>query len=322
MLAVLESWAFEQGLVSDGYTLIIKAFLIHPIQQTSTSDVKEPWMDIYDRLSQANALYLKPVASVETAQDYSLLSFIYIIAVLRQTSLLTCVWSSKGWGPLAITSMLQPGSTSYLKKIAMNNSLVTLDRLSIVSGITRSQIASALSQAHGPWLLHLRPHERLVVLEYMVSIYNCIGFKRKEVYVLREVISCIMDLVVCGRDEDHELRKSDAGITGLEVAPADLTNNSGSATAGGVGVRRNENIDGNRSIIQLLNYACKVLGVHLESVNILPPLEGEPESSKDFQVQLEDTELFSSLNVSFGWPELQVGVIREAIAVAEALPGG
>ena len=72
-------------------------------------------------------------------------------------------------------------------------------------GITRSQIANTLSQTHGPWLLSI------------ASIYDCLGFKRKEVYVLREVISCTMDLIVCGREEDEQILKSDVGNAGLTV---------------------------------------------------------------------------------------------------------
>ncbi|KAL4067655.1 transport protein Trs120 or TRAPPC9 TRAPP II complex subunit-domain-containing protein [Scleroderma citrinum] len=306
VISVLDLWASGQGL------------------QTSISDMKEPWMEIYDQLSQVITLYLKSPAPLETPQDYSLLAFTYTVAVLRQTSLLFCVWSSKGWGALAFVSMLQPGSTSYLQKIISDNSLINLERLSAITGITRSQIASTLSQAHGPWLLHLDPHQRLVILESMASIYNCLGFKRKEIYVLREVISCIMDLIVCGREEDDQLRKSDLGSAGLTVRTGLPSGDESVASAGGsVGVRRKESLDGNQSVLKLLYYTCKVLGVNLESVNLADAPIGDGPKANDMEGNKpypEDLDLTKSPNVSFGWPELQVGVIREAIAVAEALP--
>ena len=102
-------------------------------------------MENFDQLSQVIALYLKSSTLLETPQDYSLLAFIYTVTVVRQTSLLFCVWSSKGWGALAFVLMLQLGSTSHLQKIISNNSLINLERLSAITGITCSQIANILS---------------------------------------------------------------------------------------------------------------------------------------------------------------------------------
>lgn len=306
VISVVDLWAAGQGL------------------QTSICDTKEPWTELYDQLSLAINLYLKS-AFPETTRDYSLLALVYVTAVLRQASLLFCVWSSKGWGALAFASMLQPDSTSYLQKIISDNSVVGLERLSAITGITRCQIANTLSQAHGPWLLHLGPHERLVILQSMASIYNCLGFKRKEIYVLREVVSCVMDLVVCGRGEDEELRKSDLGSVGLIARPKPAEfDDSESPKLGNVGVRRKEDLEGNQSILKLLNYVCKVLGVNLEAVNPTPTETRENPNTSYSEIesglQWEGADASETIPVQFGWPELKVGVIREAVAVAEALP--
>lgn len=278
-------------------------------------------MEINEQLSQAIALYLKANVLSDTTQDYSLLASIYTSAVLRQTSLLFCVWSSKGWGALAFATMLQPDVTTHWQKVVSDNSWTNLERLSVITGITRSQIANAVSQAHGPWLLHLGPQERLVILEFMASIYNCLGYRRKEAYVLREVVSCIMDLVVCGREE-FQLQKSDVGGPALVVRAAGLQNGDDNTPTsnGGLAFRPSENMQGNHSILGIIAYACKALGVNLESVNVSPSSNAEVEDDAQI-VPFETSSLVESLNTSFGWPELQVGVVREAIAVAEALPG-
>ncbi|KAI6099877.1 TRAPP II complex [Pisolithus croceorrhizus] len=254
VISVLDLWAAGQGL------------------QTSLSDAKEPWMELYDQLSLAINLYLKS-AFPETTQDYSLLALVYVTAVLRQASLLFCVWSSKGWGALAFASMLQPDPTAYLQKIISDNSVVGLERLSAITGITRCQIANTLSLAHGP----------------LAGIYNCLGFKRKEVYVLREVVSCIMDLVVCGRGEDEQLRRSNLGSEFKDSETPKL---------GNVGVRRKENLEGNQRV----------------------NLESRPEENPSASNSEAESGLQWEGAYAFGWPELQVGVIREAVAVAEALP--
>lgn len=304
---VLDAWSAGQGLQSS----------------VSNNGIKEPWADIYEQLSQAIALYHKAPAPSEPSQDHSLLALTYCTAVMRQTSLLFCTWSTKGWGALAFASMLQPASTSYTQKTTSDNSWTNLERISIVSGVSRSQIANTVSQAHGPWLLHLGPHERLNILQSMATIYSSLGYKRKEAFILREVISCIMDLIVCGREENDLSRKSDLGSanTGNRSENGDEVSTVGK---GAVGVRQNEILEGNQSILKLLVRACKVLGVDLEAVGVVTATDGNSseaggrDNNGSAMVDLEG--LADAARESFGWPELQVGVIREAIAVAEALP--
>lgn len=304
---VLDAWSAGQGLQSS----------------VSNNGVREPWADIYEQLSQAIALYHKAPVSSELSQDHSLLVLTYCTAVIRQTSLLFCTWSTKGWGGLAFASMLQPGSTSYTQKTTSDSSWTNLERISIVSGVSRSQIANTVSQAHGPWLLHLGPHERLIILQSMASIYSSLGYRRKEAFILREVISCIMDLIVCGREENDLLRKSDVGSVGM----GNRSENGDEVSIvgkGAVGVRQNETLEGNQSILKLLIRACKVLGVDLEAVCVAKATDGtssEVGGGDNNGSALDDLDgSADAAKESFGWPELQVGVIREAIAVAEALP--
>jgi hypothetical protein len=199
-----------------------------------------------------------------------------------------------------------------------------LERLSVSTGIPRSLIGATLSQAHGPWLLHLEPGERIVVLEMMAGIYACLGYRRKEVYILREVLGCIMDLLVCGREEseaDNSTSTTNDGGLGIKGIPFGGGQTRG---LGGVGVRQSESTGGNESILRLLKYICKVLGIDLQAVKLVNPaneVDAEeqhkgPPTAENFQCDSIDT-----LQDPYGWPELQVGVVREAVAAAEALPG-
>jgi hypothetical protein len=158
----------------------------------------------------------------------------------------------------------------------------------------------------------------------MASIYSSLGYRRKEAFILREVISCIMDLIVCGREENDLLRKSDVGSTSI----GNRSENSDEVSIvgkGSVGVRQNEILEGNQSILKLLVRACKVLGVDLEAVGVAKTTDGTSsevggrDSNGSAGEDLEGP--VDAAKECFGWPELQVGVIREAIAVAEALPG-
>ncbi|KAK7054867.1 hypothetical protein VNI00_003330 [Paramarasmius palmivorus] len=289
-IAILDSWSAGYGL------------------QTSSSASREPWSDIAEKLTQATSLYYKPT-SVEGEQNQALLSYLYCCSVLRHSSLLFAVWSAKGWGPLAFTTMLQPGPTPYLPPTVTQDARdpCSLERLSIISGVSRSAIANVAAQAHGPWLLHLGPRERLSILEAMASLYSCLGYQRKEAYILREVLGCVLDLIVCGREDENSHTTPNGAGLGIQI-----TTNLPQGARGHVGMRVSERPDGNSSVLKLLRRVCRVLGVNLDAVQVVQLDDSQVTPTSEHTVDMDQE--------SFGWPELQVGVIRESIAVAEALP--
>jgi trafficking protein particle complex subunit 9 len=160
----------------------------------------------------------------------------------------------------------------------------------------------------------------------MAGMYACLGYKRKEAYVLREVLGCIMDLLVCGREE-AESTSSDGVNGGLGLSIQGLP--YGEPQPGGrdhVGIRQSESTGGNESILRLLKHISRVLGVNLEAVKLVDgdtsdvgDLKGSELPRNFLEVDIEDEKITSQ--DPYGWPELQVGVVREAVAVAEALPG-
>ncbi|KAA1471141.1 hypothetical protein DENSPDRAFT_775745 [Dentipellis sp. KUC8613] len=293
-VALLDAWSLGQGL------------------QASFSNSREPWGDVLEKLNQAVAIYARADPASDSDHHYDLLSYLYITAVLRQSSLMFATWSSKGWGPLAFTALLHPGPTPYLAPTLSqaDANAINQDRLSSISGISRSQIATLLAQAHGPWLLHLGHRERIGLLEAIASMYSSLGYHRKEAYILREVIGCILDLVVCGRDES-------ASSMGFGLQSAGLGSHGDIGT---VGRKGNERPEGNESLLKLVKYVCKVHGINLEAVKVIEPATGD--LKRDSQTSSVDGQSDAGEEVDdpYGWPELQIGIVREALAVAEALP--
>jgi trafficking protein particle complex subunit 9 len=168
----------------------------------------------------------------------------------------------------------------------------------------RSQIAASITQAHGPWLLHLGHRERIAILESIAYLYSSLGYHRKEVYILREVVGCVMDLVVCSREENEPSYLSEATINGL-----------GSGDLGTVATKGIQRSTGNDSVLKLVKYICEVHGINIEAVAYInTATQGTEEEGRD-------TDSDDLLEDPYGWPELQTCVIREALAVAEALPG-
>ncbi|KAF8274883.1 transport protein Trs120 or TRAPPC9 TRAPP II complex subunit-domain-containing protein [Lactarius quietus] len=276
--------------------------------QTSLSMSKEPWGDISDKLDQAISLYARPGPLSELEQRYDLLSYLYTVAILRHSSLLFATWAAKGWGPLAFTALMHPGPAPYVPPTLSHPDShlpSNRDRLSSVSGITHSQIAAVLSQAHGPWLLHLGHRERIAVLETVAYLYSSLGYHRKEAYILREVVGCLMDLIVCGREED-----------GGSHLPGVVVNGKESGDSGAVAVKGIERSTGNESLLKLVKYVCEVHGIDLEAVSFVNPgTQDEDEGGVPQDINTDEVQ-----EDPYGWQELQIGIIREALAVAEALP--
>ena len=268
-------------------------------------------------------MYSKVVPAQDQDQHYPLLTYLYVTCVLRHASLLYSVWSGKGWGPVAFSTLLNPGPTPFVPPTLVHPdqlSVVNLERLSITSGIKRRQVSEVLSQAHGPWLLHLGSRERISILQFIAAIYGYLGYRRKEAYVLRETIGCVMDLVVCGREhyDDYRLSSAKPVVIGQDVA---------TPVGGTLGVRESEPTEGNEGVVKLVKYICKIHGVDLEAVNVveigqesIPPRQSRNGDGKRVsEVPSVPEDDFSKEPI--GWPELQIGIVREAIAVAEALPG-
>jgi hypothetical protein len=153
----------------------------------------------------------------------------------------------------------------------------------------------------------------------MASIYACLGYKRKEAYLLREVLGCVMDLIVCGREEDGITKVSGPPNAGLGIENGITTPTSPLAylDQGSVGVRMSESSSGNDSVLRLLKQVCKTIGINLDAVKLVEVSAPVAE----LEAGAFDDGLESEHPDTYGWSELQVGVVREAVAVAEALPG-
>lgn len=182
-----------------------------------------------------------------------------------------------------------------------------LDRLSSISGITRPQMAAVISQVHGPWLLHLGHRERIVILESIAYLYSSLGYRRKEVYILREVVGCIMDLVVCAREQPEPGFSSGTTVNG-----------KGSGDSGAVAVKGIGRSTGNESLLKLVKHICDVHGINLEVVRFV---NTDTHGTQEKGAVSQDTSSDDPPEDPYGWPELQIGIIREALSVAEALPG-
>ncbi|KAG9008552.1 hypothetical protein FRB93_006471 [Tulasnella sp. JGI-2019a] len=308
--------------------------------QPAPAGSKQPWMDISERLNQAIQLYARATPTSMSAvathttpgfppdEELTALSYLYSQSVLRHTNFLMAIWADKGWCPAALRSLLQGSRPESLDPDIVSEAY--LCGLSTVATISRATISATVSQAHGPHIMHLQPSDRLRTLNAIAATYSCLGFKRKEVFVLREVLASVMDMLVTAREEASRTTTNNGqhvglGIPGAElpVTPAapPLDSKRTTGSLGNVVSRENVNDAGNESVLKLVRYVCGIYGVDLTKVGIVEANEIESQEQVD-DIENDDVSTLSPGDGvdRFGWPDLQLGVVREAVAIAEALP--
>ena len=135
--------------------------------------------------------------------------------------------------------------------------------------------------------------------------------KRREGMFARERLATLVDLMVDARQRS--------------VVQPNL-DEQGAGSGGEVGVRMGAGKDGNEAVLRVLKGVLEGLGVDLEEGEGVWDIEGEGEARRmdvgraSSAVEGGD-EGGSGGRGRFGWPELQLRAMRDAIGIAEVLPG-
>jgi hypothetical protein len=116
-----------------------------------------------------------------------------------------------------------------------------------------------------------------------------------------------MDLVVCAREQPEPGFSSGTTVNG-----------KGSGDSGAVAVKGIGRSTGNESLLKLVKHICDVHGINLEVVRFV---NTDTHGTQEKGAVSQDTSSDDPPEDPYGWPELQIGIIREALSVAEALPG-
>lgn len=180
--------------------------------------------------------------------------------------------------------------------------------LSSRSQLTRYSVLGHAEQARAPHYRAMTKIEQLNLHVEVTWLARWLDLPRKEAYFSREVVKRVGIMIVEGREEIGRLvgEKSAARLSkSKEVALAEeasvgLGLDMAVASPQAVAVRRKESTEGNFGVMALFERASSIMGLDL-----LPSA-----SSMDQSLRAQ----------RFGWPELQVGMMKEGIAVAEALP--
>ncbi|WWD18356.1 hypothetical protein CI109_102806 [Kwoniella shandongensis] len=277
-------------------------------------------------------------ANVGTGEG--LLAYLHTGLSLRISHFVLLIWASGGWGSIALSSLMshslprsfpsplqghEKTSTTTRRKHAR-----TLGLLSAQSGLSRQSILAHAEQALAPHQRAMTKIEQLTVHIEVVWLCRWLDLPRKEAACTREVVKRLAIMVVEGRDETRRLGAggfpSKTSRTPISAISAENRSDEAAAAVGlglgipvqakiqAVAVRRKESTEGNSGIVALFERACEFMGIDILSPSQSHLSTLHPNSRDD----LDHTS--GSTGPNFGWPELQVEMIKEGVAVMESLP--
>jgi len=261
---------------------------------------------------------------------------LYAEACLRCAYFLLAVYEAHGSMQKALDRLVSPPSssttppTSTADPDTSQSRSAQLASLAPSNTVPRSSIALWISTAYSPHLATLSLPIRLRITSEVASLFGRIGYRRKEAFVLRELAALCAEGVV-GRGIEVLPGVRGGGNSGI---PSPIPEEGGPSHppthANGIHkptprltndrlsnlVRTTSSSAGNDSIIRLSERVCEAFGIR-----VAPRAPGGKKKNRMSVMQGRALEITESGTGVFGWPGLQVGVLKDAIAIAESLPG-
>lgn len=278
----------------------------------------------HEYLTQAHALYSKSTCPPESLFPHgaesgeSIIARLYASTALKHARLLLVIWAAGGYGVAALNSLVTNVlPRSYPPADYPHRARVFL-KLTTMSKINRSQITRIAAQAHGPWIKMLPETLQMEVTVDLASIQRLLGLDRREVLFDREVNGLGIGSIATRRFHEERAartlnsrRDSNASMVSKDTVDSEEpSTNQGTtwdvpttANQGGFVATRQSDIEpGTKAIIELVHRTLDILGLDIEALQE-PAGKGALAGDR------------------YGWPELQVEFVREAVTAAETLAG-
>ncbi|GAA6025577.1 hypothetical protein JCM11491_005997 [Sporobolomyces phaffii] len=294
---------------------------------------------IPDRLAQAVALYDKMLLPLNRPADAPppdpdrAHPLLHAEAALRCAYFLLAVYEAHGVMPTALARLVAGGPSSGPVDDDGDGAdtdtaarAAHLGSLAPSNPVARASIAHWASEAYSPHLARLALPVRVRVTSEVASVFRRIGYRRKEAFVLRELAALCAEGVAGRRIEVWPVvggggsgERSSATTT--NVPPEEEGGNRRGGAGGGRTasvVRTTTATVGNDAIVRLSERVCAAFGIRVAPPP--PPPRTGKRGKRVSMMQGRALELTESGTGAFGWPGLQVGVLKDAIAIAETLP--
>ncbi|GAA5864034.1 hypothetical protein JCM1840_000679 [Sporobolomyces johnsonii] len=308
---------------------------------TQPTDISTFLSSIPDRLSQAVSLYEKMLTPLNLPADAPppdpdrAHPLIYAEACLRCAHFLLAVYEARGSMPTALERLVSPSpspsSPTSPTSTADQARTARLASLAPSNTVPRSSIAQWISNAYSPHLALLSLPIRLRITAEVASLFGRIGYRRKEAFVLRELAALCAEGVAGKGIEVFPVggalapspipeEPSTKGVN--RAAPPDgppLLNGALSVPTDRTAsiVRTTSDSAGNDSVVRIAEKVCEAFGIRVAPKTTVADAKADRRKSL---MQGRALEIMESGVGTFGWPGLQMGVLKDAIAIAEALP--
>lgn len=283
----------------------------------------------HEYMTQALSLYGKSSCPPESLFPHGaesgegVMARLYTLCSLRNARLLLHTWAAGGFGAASLHSLVSGRlPRSYPPMDYAHRRRVFL-KLTTMSKISRSLVTRTSAMAHGPWTRWLPENIQLDVLVELANIQRLLGLDRREMIFDRELTGFGVTSIMKSRAGQLQLeqaarrrKNSDASVLSqdstlsiendatISVAPdkTDATPHTSSCAGGFVASKRPDSEEGTDAVLCLIQRTLDVLGLDLDVLYDAPGAS-------------------TGLTLSYGWPELQVEVIRDAVTAVETLPG-
>ena len=248
--------------------------------------------------------------STDSGTGEGLLAYLHVNLTLRLAHFLLITWAAGGWGSIALSCLMGhslprsfpplPTSPAPLDQRKRNKELAILSQR---SQIQRHEVYSHVESALAPHHHALTNSERIALLVEAVWMTRWLSLPRKEAGVTRILVKRLALAIVEAREESRKAARGQNGGLATKEAELAVGLGLGMSVPTRVAVRRKESTEGNASVIDLLERLLSAVGVDLLSFNTdpTPPSRG-PQARH------------------YGWPELQVEIMKEVITISESLP--
>lgn len=321
------------------------------------------WSDIAEAYSLALTIYSKCLAPAsylldtmrsvnpETPRDYTH-PLIHTSACLAYARLLLAIWASGGWNGETFDQLLLGGVPPALAETTRPSPAVYMQHTTS-SGISRSDIAAPASLSLTNSSTNaLKMLDQIHLYSSLAAIYGCVGFARKEAYVIQRLQSLVVILIAQGVHMQKQQGSSTSEALRAGNAAYGTMSTQISSIGGGLG---------SDSILVLALQICQTYGINVQLMPLLDmdrghillrasvdvksgkrlsspmlnrnraawsmsassPASGSEVDWKRFlndEAQARQTAISELLQEPhFGWIEQQIAILKDTISICEML---
>ncbi|KAG1052966.1 hypothetical protein G6F43_004920 [Rhizopus delemar] len=248
-------------------------------QKSILSEITEMYEDV-----------VQTYAKVGTTTNIPMPSLVFAEACLKLSRFLVLVFLNNGWNDTVLAKVVHAdmGDLSQRKEkfLTMSDLVKCKD-----SGITRYSIAKYVTKVWTVDVDELSMMDQINIMTHMSSLLSVIGYHRKSAWFMYEMLNRMIPLLIQGRaavasslnSNKKSLEKSDDGI------------------------------------LEVLKRVCEVYGIGESNVHDGGALKILQDKFDETYQKQQGNAAKKTNTLGFGWPALQIDILRECIVISEAI---